>query len=207
MGSSKGGDSAAYYRQQDEQRAAAVKDGTARINDIFGQFDDAFYDQRRQAYMDFALPQLDDQRAKAARELTFALARSGNLQGSARAALEGDLGKQYDLQAQNLADQAVAKAAEAKGGVEAARSDLVSLLNATGDADAAANGATARAAVLSQPAAFDTLGAVLYPFLTTLGTAAAAERARSYGWGDSGSGTSFGAQLFGAPSSAVTVRR
>lgn len=205
MGSSKsGGSSSDYYRQQEQERQAAIRQGTAAVDDTFSQFDDNFYDGQRQAYLDFAQPQLEDQRAGASRELVYSLARSGQLEGSARADRESELQKLYDLESQSIADQALDYENTARTNVENARSDLVSTLNATGDATGAANSALARSAALSQPEAYSPLADLFTGYTNALGTTAAAERARSYGWGSpqqTGTPT-----WYGAPSSSVSVR-
>lgn len=203
MGKSGGGD-AKYYREQEQARQERIRKGTKSINETFGQFDDTFYDGQKQAYLDYAMPQLEDQRGEAAKDLTFALARSGQLEGSARADLAAQLQKQYDLQAQNVADQALDYRTKAQTNVENARTDLVSTLNATGDAQNAANSAIARASALSQPAAFNPLTSLFADFTGALGTATAAERARQYGWGTNG-GT-YGASLYGNSGKSVQVQ-
>jgi hypothetical protein len=205
MGGKSGDDTAAYYRAQDEAKQQAIAEGTASIDDIFSQFDDTFYDQQRQNYLDYAMPQLEDQRVDAARDLTYALARQGQLGSSARATQEGDLQQLFDLQSQNVVDTALDKANAARRGVEGARSDLVSLLNTTGDADAAAQGALARSASLTQQEAYSPLADAFTSFTSALGTADAAARARSYGAG----GTQYsglGAQIFGASPKSTVVR-
>ncbi|GLO68644.1 hypothetical protein MACH17_01610 [Phaeobacter inhibens] len=69
-----GGDSSAQYRQDEQARQAAIRDGTAKIDETFAQFDDDFYTKQREAFLDFARPQLEDQRADASRELVYSLA-------------------------------------------------------------------------------------------------------------------------------------
>lgn len=256
-----GGSSSDYYRQQEQERQAAIRKGTASINEIFdggtfgvgkvdnpvagetyyladgseyaynptqsgplsglfdgsgstpdlysgtetrGGFDDEFFDKQRQAYLDFAMPQLEDQKSGASRELVYSLARSGQLEGSARAQQQSELQKLYDLESQNIADKALDYENKSRTDVENARSDLISTLNATGDATGAANSALARSAALSQPEAYSPLADLFTSYTNALGTSAAAERARSYGWGSTQqTGTP---TWYGAPSSSVSVR-
>jgi hypothetical protein len=172
--------------------------GTAKT----GGFDDAFYQKRRQAYIDYAKPQLDDQYGDAQKQLTFALARTGNLDSSVRGQKAADLQKQYDLNQQQIADQALASETDARNAVEDARANLIATLNATGDAEGAANSALARAAALSQPAAFSPLSSLFADFTSALGTKAAADRAEYYGGYSPGSN---GANLFGRAKSSVRV--
>jgi hypothetical protein len=205
MGSKGGGDQDDYYRKQEEERQAAIREGTAAIDTTFSQFDDGFYDQQRQAYLNFAMPQIEDQRTDAQKELTFALARNGQLESSSRASLAGELQKQYDLQSQSIADQALDYETQARNGVETARSDLILTLNATGDAAGAANSSLARADALSTTPAYNPITGLFADFTSGLGTAVAAERARAYGYG--GANPSSGsATLYSPSSNSVTVR-
>ncbi|MCJ2040282.1 hypothetical protein MKK55_15220 [Methylobacterium sp. J-059] len=139
-------------------RQQTVRDGTQQINNTFGQFDDAFFDKQRQNYLNFALPQLDDQYGKAQRDLTFSLARDGNLNSSAQAYQNGQLQKAYDTNRTTIADQGQTYANQARGNVEDARANLITTLNATGDASGAANSALARSAALSQPVGYSAIG-------------------------------------------------
>lgn len=152
------GKEAKAARADELARQDRIRAGTDRINGIFDtQTGGDFLSRRRDAYMNYATPQLDDQYGKATRDLTFSLARNGNLDSSARGQQAGELQKRYDLNRQNIADQAVASATDAATSAEDARSSLISTLNSTGDAQQATNSALGRATALSRPAAFNPL--------------------------------------------------
>lgn len=170
-----------------------------------GGFDDAFFDKRRQAYLDYATPQIEDQFADAQEQLTFALARGGNLNSSVRGEKAADLQKRFDLAKQEAADKGLSFANEARNNVENARSDLVSMLNATGDAEGAANSAIARAANLSQPMAFSPVGQLFGDFTAGLGQQIALERASALSGGMVQPRYNTG--LFGPSRNAVQVKR
>jgi hypothetical protein len=144
-----------------------------------GGFNDEFFSNRRKAYVDYATPQLEDQYAEAKKQLTYSLARSGLLDSSVRADKSADLQKRYDLNKQQIGDQALSYENEARNSVEGARSDLISMLNATGDAEGAASSAIARSAALSQPQAFSPLTQLFADFTSGLGTQAAIEKANA----------------------------
>lgn len=192
---------AAATRAEEAQRQAEIRAGTGRINETFGQFDDGYFTKQRQNYLDFALPQLDDQYGKAQKELTFALARGGNLDGSARSSQFGELQKAYDTNRTTIADQGQTFANQARTQVEDARSNLIATLNATGDASGAANGAISRAAALAQPAGYSPIGDAFSSITGALSAQAAAERAQAL------SGGTFTApyNLFGSGKSSVKV--
>jgi hypothetical protein len=168
-----------------------------------GQFTPEYYNNVQQDYVNYATPQLEDQYGKAQKELTFALARGGNLDSSARAQKEGELQQGYDLNKQKVADDALAYKTKAQTSVEDARANLVSMLNATGDAEGAAKSALSRASALSQPAAYSPLSSLFADFTAGLGTQAALEKANYYSGGQTGARYSTG--LFTPSSSAVKV--
>ncbi|MGO4314444.1 hypothetical protein [Agrobacterium sp. MCAB5] len=188
MGKKGGGNEAAQARADEQQRQDRIRQGTERVNSIFdGQFNDGYFDQRRQSYLDYASPQLEDQYGKAQKELTFALSRGGLLNSSVRAEKAGELQQLYDTNKQKLADDALSQATQARTAVEDARGNLVSTLNATGDAEGAASSAITRASALSQPAAYSPLSQLFAEFSAGLGTQAALERANAYAGSGAGS--------------------
>lgn len=149
----------ANQARADEQiRQSNIRAGTAQVNQTFdGQFTDDFYNKQRDDYTAFQMPQLDDQYGNAQRQLTYALARDGNLNSSTRGFQQGQLQKTYDTARTNVADQAQSYANTARSNVEQARSGLISALNASGDATQAANSAQSQAVALAQPAAYSPL--------------------------------------------------
>lgn len=200
----KGGGEAAAARKDEQARQEKIRTGTERVNSIFdGQFNDDYYAKTQKSYLDYAEPQLEDQYAKTQKELTFALTRAGLLDSSARSDKVAELQKEYDLQKQNVADEALSFGTKAKTSVEDARSGLIATLNATGDAEGAANSALTRASVLSQPAAFSPLTSLFSDFTAGLGTQAALERANYYSGGAVKSRYNTG--LFSPSGSAVKV--
>lgn len=183
-GGKSGGGEAAAARADEKARQDRIRTGTKKISTIFdGQFNDPYFDKQKQSYLDYASPQLEDQYAKAQKELTYALARGGNLNSSVRGEKSAELQKQYDLNKQKIADDALSSSTQARNNVESARADLISQLNATGDAEGAANSAINRASALSQPAAFSPITSLFADFTSALGTQAALERASYYSGG------------------------
>lgn len=204
MGAGKGGGGEAAQARADEQaRQQRIRQGTREVNTLFDrQFNDRFFDNQRDAYVNYATPQLDDQRADANKELIFAMDRGGQLDGSARASLAGELQKKYNLQRQKIQDDALNYGTQARNNVEDARAGLIATLNATGDAQGAVNSALTRASALSQPAAYSPLANLFADFTGTLGTQAAAERAYSYG----GPAPTYTTGWFGPRSGSVSVK-
>jgi hypothetical protein len=182
-------------------RQAAITSGTDAINGTFSQFNDDFYNKQKQGYLDYATPQLASQMADAKKQLTYSLDRSGMLDSSARSQKEAELQKLFDTNSRSVADQGLSYENTAKSNVESARSNLLSTLSSTGNADAAANSALNQASALSQPATYSALGSMFSDF--TSGLAAAATAAKNTALYGTGGGT--GASIYGVPKSAVTV--
>lgn len=146
-----------------------------------GGFGDTFFRGIRDNYTNYAIPQLTEQRDKAAKDLTFSLARAGQLDGSVRGQKTGELQKLFDLNEQQVRDQALAYENQARNNVENARADLIGTLNATGDNQQAVNSALSRATILTQPQAYSPLGQLFTDFTAQLGNQAARERAYAAG--------------------------
>lgn len=182
MGGKSGGNEAAQARADEQARQDKIRKGTERVNSIFDEnFNEDYFDGRREAFLDYSKPQLENQYGDAQKELTFSLARGGNLNSSVRGQKMSELQRLYDTQSKSIADQALAEATQARNAVQDARGGLISTLNATGDAEGAANSALARSAALSQPAAYSPLGQLFTDFTSGLGSQAAAERSFAAG--------------------------
>lgn len=206
-----GSNDAAYYRQQEDARQAAITSGTEAINKTFGDtFTPAYFDRQRTNYLNYAMPQLDAQKAKADQSLVFSLARSGNLESSTRAQQAANLQGEYDQNARGVADNALSYENSARNAVSGAQNDLIATLNATGDATAAANSATERAKALSQPAVYDPIGNLFADVTGNIASNAAAQNAAYYAslYGANAGGSAPGSVSgwYGAPRGSVVVR-
>jgi hypothetical protein len=149
-------------RQREEKRKADILAGTERIDQNFGRFDDNFYGQRRQAYLDYAIPQLDQQLAEARKQLTFALGNAGQLRSSAATERLGRLTQDYELQRSGLVSEADNQAQQLRTSVANSRNTLIDQLNAAADPDAAYNNSLARATLIQNtPNSFSPLGQLL----------------------------------------------
>ncbi|MGU3358881.1 hypothetical protein ACLBWX_00965 [Methylobacterium sp. M6A4_1b] len=190
---------AAAARADETARQATIRQGTQAVNDTFSQFDQPFFDKQRDSYTGFALPQLDDQYGKAQKTLTYALARDGNLNSSAQAVQNAELQKTYDTQRLAIADQGQNFANQARSSVEDARGNLISTLNATGDATQAAQSAAARAGALSAPQGYSALGDAFGAVLNGFAVNAQNNRAQAMLTGKPLSASG----LFGSSSGAV----
>lgn len=193
---------AAAARADEQARQDRIRQGTSRIGAIFdSQFNDEFFDGQRDNYINYAMPQVEQQAADAGKDLLFAMDRAGQTEGSARADLSGELERRAGLQRQKVQDDALSFSTQARGNVEGSRNDLVAMLNATGDAEGAANSAIARATALSQPPSYSPVANLFADFTGALGTQAAAERAYAFG----GPRPTYNTGMFAPRTGAVTV--
>lgn len=182
MGKNAASREAAQARADEEARQARIRQGTASINKTFdGKFNDAFFGDIRDSFIDFARPQVDDQFRKAGEQSTFGLARSGLLDSSVRGEQNAELQKQYDINLQDINDKARGFEVEARNNVENTRGDLISMLQATGDATGAANAALSRASTLATPPSYSPLGQLFQDTTAMIGQQLAQERAFALG--------------------------
>lgn len=189
-----GGDGGVARRaeQREIERERRIRDGMSRIDQVFRAFDDNFFNQQRQAQLDYLLPQIRDQYENAQRQLIYALARGGQLNSSVAARRNAQLAREHQLalaRADSIADQAV-KAA--RGDVERERADLIAQLQATADPASVANQARIRGESLRIGQPLADVG-VLFQNATAGLAAALAPRYDEYGQ-RVGGGVSFGGQ-------------
>src|SRR5260370_22299684 len=209
MGGGGDGGASQAARSNEQAREIRVNDGIGSINNIFGQFDDNFYNKRRDAYLDYANPQLSDQYANAHKQLTYSLDRSGTLDSTARSGQEANLAKLYDTGKTGVSNQALDYENSARNNISSAKSDLVNELTSTGDSAAIGNEATSRANVASLPDVYSPVPSVFSGFTSGLAQQAALEQANVYG----GTGVGlpqigrFNIGLFGADPNSVVNQR
>jgi hypothetical protein len=141
----------------EERRQARIQGGMGQISDIFSQYDDGFFDKRKQDYLSFATPQVMDQYRTTKNNLAYTLARNGLLGSSAGIRENSSLDKNLALQEGNLANTAQGQANNLRGQVQDARNSLTSQLIASSDPATVASGAAAATANLKAPGAFQPL--------------------------------------------------
>lgn len=164
-------------RQAEERRQQNIALGQQEIASAFGQFDDNFFNQRAQSYLDFATPQLDRQFQDQMRSLTAALARSGNLNSSLRGDLMGQLQREYDTSKLSLAEQARSFADQARTGVSTAKARLMESNAQLADPGTIRNSAMAEAQGLTANPQFAQLGQLLSDLSANVSPSAAGRRA------------------------------
>lgn len=152
---------AAKLREAEQRRQANITQGQGEISSLFSQFNDDFYNQRSKGYLDYAMPQLDQQFQDQQRSLIAQLTRTGNLQSSLRAEQLGRLQEQYDRSKLQIQDTANTYAANAKSAVEQARAKLIESNANLADPGAIRTMAQAQAGGLSVAPQYQGLGQLI----------------------------------------------
>lgn len=158
---------AAMRRAQEEAKQAEIRrqqniqQGQGLITDMFGQFNDDFYNQRRQSYVDYAKPQLDSQYQDSMNDLVRSLARSGNLNSSTRGNAMSDLQRQYQEGLSTLSGQGSQYANSARSSIEAARSGLLQQNATLADPGTVRGIAQSQVASLSSAPTYSPIGSLI----------------------------------------------
>ena len=121
-------------------------------------FDDNFFNSRRDAYLNYAKPQLEDQFADQNKNLIFALARGGNLESSLAAERKAKLGLERDQRVIDLGNEAQNVVNSSRQQIENARGDITNQLLASGDNSLALQNAMRQAENLRQMPGFSPVG-------------------------------------------------
>jgi hypothetical protein len=148
-------------REAEARRQEAITAGANDISNIFGQFDDNFYNKRSQNYIDYATPELDRQYQAQQKSLISQLARTGNLNSSLRGDMLSDLQRQYDSQKMDIASKARNYSQDAKASVEAQRAALLESNSQLADAGLVNSKAQAAASSLTVDPQYSSLGTLI----------------------------------------------
>lgn len=127
-------------RAEEEARQARIADGMASIGNVFSGMQPVL-DQRRQAMEGFYLPQLDEQFTDAKDDLTYALARAGQLSSSTAGQKQADLSRSFALNKASIEGDIQADLASTQTRMNQQRQGLEAALRASGDSTAASNAA------------------------------------------------------------------
>lgn len=154
--------------QREATRRANIMTGTTLIDEALAPFNDDYFSGRQKAYVDNAMPSLDQQFQDAQKQLVYALSRGGLLQSSEAANRQRQLNEERARYEREIQNSAASFANQGRTDVENTRTNLISQLNATEDPSAAATAAANKAALLSAPPTFDALGNFVFNTATNL---------------------------------------
>ena len=143
--------------EAEARRQAKVDAGLKRIEEVFGKYDQDFYDRSQDAYLDYYEPQLEDKYKKGLQDLKFALARGGRFGSSTEVDRKAKAAQDMGFQKQELASGAIQAADASEAAVNAAKKEMTNLNQINANPDLAASLSNQQAAVLNQPAKYDPL--------------------------------------------------
>lgn len=123
-----------------------------------GGFDDKFYQDRQQAFLDTAMPEFQQQFGQTRRGLAYELARRGLLNSSSAINKESQLTRYAGNKEREISDAALGSANQLRADVENQRSNLVNQLIASGDPSLASQNALSSAAQFRAPSPVAPLG-------------------------------------------------
>jgi hypothetical protein len=125
-------------RRISAEKQNRLREGMANIQSGFAPYDENYFNQFSQKYLDNYTPQLDDQYEQAKKQLAFGLSRSGISQSQAAGEEMAKLEKAYGLKRQDMISGAKNYANNARTQIENQRSQLLNQLSATGGEEATA---------------------------------------------------------------------
>lgn len=118
------------------------------------------WEEHQQAYLDFANPQLDRQFGTARKDLTFALSRAGQTQGSISGERRADLDTDYGQAQQDVAQTGLDYANKARSDLAAQKQNAYQMLNSTANPGSTTAAARASLNALRDTPALSPLGQV-----------------------------------------------
>lgn len=149
-------------RKREAERKAAIASGTAAIDEAFSAFNDDFFNDQAQAYVDYQSPYLDRQFRDAEKDLIFGLSNAGLLNSSTAADRQKLLEDERRKYTRQVATQGENFANTNRGNLENTRSQLLTQLSATEDPASAASAAAREAGLLNTPPSFDPIGDLVF---------------------------------------------
>jgi hypothetical protein len=138
-------------RSDADIKAEKLRTGMANIDNAFAGFDDNYFAKLAKDYTDYAMPQLQSQYDDTKKNITFALARKGNLASTTAGDQYGMLDRQNAFNKTDIEGKGADYAAQQRAAIQANKQDIVGQLNTTYDADAANNLALSMSKSLQVP--------------------------------------------------------
>lgn len=144
-----------------------IKQGKAQVESTFAPFDNDYYRQRVQAYINYALPQLGQQYRGVSNAMQFGYANRGLRGSSAEQQGKSKLGTEMAGRQQTIADEGVRQAQELQREIEAQKTNIMSQLYTAADPASAATSAVNVASSFRAPSTFTPLTNMFSDLLNT----------------------------------------
>ena len=173
---------------QEAQRQATVQQGEQKINQNFSGFNPQFYNNYKQSIIDAQTPQLMNQYQTTGKNLTYALARGGNLNGSVAQQEQQSLNNTLGVQESGIANNAQNQENTLRANVQQQKGNLTNQLVASQDVASTAEAAAESAAGDRAPSVIQPLGNL---FADWSNSYLAGKTAQAFNQGNSGGASSF----------------
>tara|TARA_B100000768_G_C11280983_1_gene378591 strand:- start:364 stop:987 length:624 start_codon:yes stop_codon:yes gene_type:complete len=187
-------------RLEEEQRQTRIRTGREAINSAFDSYDDGFYADRANSYIDFATPDLEDQFKNATKDLANSLARRGVSQSSEAINRKAEQLALFNKAKTSIIDKGRANADAVRNALGAAKGDLLTQNQALADPTLMANTAATRIANATTLPAYSPIGQIFASgtdaIATGVGLNARGQLNDAYNLGN----------LFSSPSAARIIR-
>ena len=165
-------------RREEAERQRRLEQSVAEVDTAFGRFDDTYYGNVGQSYLDFALPDLAQQQQDARKKLAFALARAGQSNSSVAADAWADLDVDFADATRQIHGRADDMVSDFRGSVSNAYNRTMSLAQANADPAAARAAAIQSVNALQPPQSFSPLGPLFANVGAGIGTVIRADQDR-----------------------------
>ena len=175
-GSSEGDGGAADRRAAEEARQKRVRDSRGAVDTVFGTYDDDFYDKRRQSYLDYANPQVQQDYEDAMGDLMAALAASGRTRSSQAAKRKAKGQELMDRAQADVNMKAEGHVGDLKSALAQTKQDMYNQASTLADVDATTNLAIGQFQAASKPPVYNPLTDMFADLTAGLATQADLER-------------------------------
>lgn len=153
-----GGASDGGTAQAEKQRQAHIATGMSDIDKEFSGFDDNYYDNVGQDFINYATPQMMNQYQRTKSQLAYSLARNGLLDSGAAVQRNQALGQELSRQESNVSNQAQSESNTARAKVSDAKTNVTNQLLSSANPTVAREQAAEATAGLRAPSAFAPIG-------------------------------------------------
>ena len=147
-------------RLEEEQRQARIVGGRDAINSAFSSYNDDFYADRAQGYVDFAQPDLDKQFENAGKQLAASLARRGVSNSSEAISRKNDNLDLYNKAKTSIIDKGREHSSATRNALEGVKGELLTQNQALADPTLMANTAANRILAATTLPAYSPIGQI-----------------------------------------------
>lgn len=169
----------ADLKRQEAQRQANIKGGRTKIETAFSRFNDDYFGNYTDQYLDYYNPQIDEQYTTATGKAAASFRDRGMGQSTVAAGGLANLFKDRSRARTQVANDAASAANQLRGNVENTKTNLYNLNQSAADPESANIRAQAEATALVAPPTYSPLGQVFAASLNSIGNAGSAYQNRA----------------------------